>query len=273
MKIKYLFCFILVLAYGVNLFAQKNEEVWKNIEITSRLSAQQDIAKPHDIIDNTFIVVGARSPKGIVKRVETKKDTIYHFEATGNANRIEFTTCYGTEENLRGYSEEALNDLRVIKDIYINNDQGQYGQTITYDWYAKFPEEMTANGGGIFAQWHGRPDRTLVRTPEGELMKLEIKEFVKLLETMHFDKNIGKDNKSNKPNGWLVERSAGGPIAAFQFRPEYMYLIVRSEANRQSDPTFKVKPKPGKHLNKVIGRDGKDRFYCFSNANKTSTYK
>lgn len=80
---------------------------------------------------------------------------------------------------------------------------------------------------------------------------------------MYFDNNIGKDIKTKTPNGWLVDGSAGGPIAAFHFRRDYMYLIVRSEANRQSDPSFKVKPKPGKHLNKTIGRDGKTGAIAF----------
>lgn len=247
-----------------NSFAQKTEP--SVVEITSRLSAQKDVASDNQIIDDTFIVVGNRPPEGKVSR-DTKNmylnEPVYHFEATGKANRIEFTTCFGAEKDLKKYSKEELHNILAIKDAYIHSDQGAYGDEITYEWNSRFLEPMTSNSGGIFAQWHGRPDRTLVKTPEGKLKKISPKEFTKLLETMYFDNNIGKNRQTKKPNGWKVDGSAGGPIAAFHFREDYMYLIVRSEANRQSDPSFKVKPKPGKHLNKTIGRDGKTGSIAF----------
>jgi hypothetical protein len=116
---------------------------------------------------------------------------------------------------------------------------------------------MEAGKGGIFAQWHGRPDRTLLQDPKGNLKHWPKEEFAAMLDTMYFEKNIGFSNKSNQPNGWLVEQSAGGPIGAFHFREDYLYLIIRSDANRMSDHTIKTKPKPGKHLNILVGSDGK----------------
>ncbi|MCG8306895.1 MAG: polysaccharide lyase [Cytophagales bacterium] len=227
------------------------------VELTSRLSAQKNVATAEDIVDDRFIIVGDRSPNGIVTREETDDGPVYHFSATGEANRIEFTTCFGSEENLKGISNEEIELFKKIKSAYEFDDEGKYGETVTYEWSALFPEKMEEGKGGIFAQWHGRPDRTLVKDPEGNLMHLPKEQFVGMLDTMHFNKNIGISNKTNKPNGWWVEQSAGGPIAAFHFQSDYMYLLVRSEANRMSDPTFKVKPKPGRHLNKLVGRDGK----------------
>lgn len=228
-----------------------------SIEITSRLSAQKDVAKADEIIDNTFIVVGNSSPAGVVKRELIQNKPVYHFEATGKANRIEFTTCFGSEENLKNASQEEIDILKTIKSAYEYSDQGNYGETITYEWKALFPEKMEVGKGAIFAQWHGRPDRTLMKDPQGNLKHLPNDVFVSLLDSMYFEKNIGISKKTGKPNGWWVEQSAGGPIGAFHFREDYMYLMIRSEANRMSDPTFKVKPKPGQHLNKLIGRDGK----------------
>lgn len=260
------FLLVLLVISTIGMKAQSTSEKGEIVEITSRLSAQKDIATEDQIVDDTFIVVGNKSPQGKVTR-DTKniylEKPVYHFEATGEANRIEFTTCFGSFENLKGYSDEEIKDILAIKKGYINSKLGDYGDEITYEWNTRFVEPMTENGGGIFAQWHGRPDRTLVKTPNGELKKITPKEFVKLLETMYFEKNVGKDLKTKKSNGWFVDNSAGGPIAAFHFRPDYMYLIVRSEANRQSDPSFKVKPKPGKHLNQTIGRDGKTGAIAF----------
>lgn len=227
------------------------------VEITSRLSAQQDVAQANEIVDNTFIVVGNNSPVGMVSRELTQSKPVYHFEATGAANRIEFTTCFGSEENLKNASDEEIEILKTIKSAYEYSDQGNYGETITHEWKALFPEKMEAGKGGIFAQWHGRPDRTLMKDPQGNIKHWQKEEFVAMLDTMYFEKNIGFSNKTGEPNGWWVEQSAGGPVGAFHFKEDYMYLIIRSDANRMSDPSFKVKPKPGQHLNKLVGRDGK----------------
>lgn len=257
MKISILCLFVLVVT---ELKSQeiKQETPKDNLTIlTSRLSAQKDVAKSDEIIDNTFIVVGDKMPNGKVSREIIDNQTVYHFEATGKANRIEFTSCFGSEENLKNASKREIELLKTIKSAYEYSDQGNYGETITYEWKALFPEKMDKGKGGIFAQWHGRPDRTLMKDPQGNLRHWGKEKFVALLDTMYFEKNIGISKKTGKPNGWLVEQSAGGPIGAFHFREDYMYLMIRSEANRMSDPTFKVKPKPGIHLNKVIGRDGK----------------
>ncbi|TKG96305.1 hypothetical protein EYV94_03345 [Puteibacter caeruleilacunae] len=227
------------------------------VEITTRLSAQQDVATADQIIDNTWIVVGNKAPDGIVTREEVDNKPIYHFQATGKANRIEFTSCFGNEKDLKGKSKEEIELLKAIKSAYEYSDQGNYGETVTYEWKALFPEKMEKGKGAIFAQWHGRPDRTLVKDPNGNMKHWDKKAFVSMLDTMYFEKNIGISKKTGKPNGWIVEQSAGGPIGAFHFREDYMYLMIRGECNRMSDPTFKVKPKPGQHLNKVIGRDGK----------------
>jgi len=197
----------------------------KGENVTSRLSAQKDIPKTDEVIDGKYIVVGNREPEGILHRdvINTHQGhPVYHFSATPKVNRIELTTCYGS--NLEGISEEKLTDLITTKNIYSYNDQGSYGDTITYDWYARFPEPLKDDTKGIFAQWHGRPDRTLVETPDGELKVLSEKEFLKLLETMEFDGDrghIGVDLKTGNPNGWKSDGSAGGPVGAFKFQDGY----------------------------------------------------
>lgn len=79
--------------------------------------------------------------------------------------------------------------------------------------------------------WHA--DRTLVQTPESEVKKLTVDEFIELDKTTIFKKNTGyekvvkldkqgnpvKDKKGNpvykagKKNGWLVEQGGYPPLA------------------------------------------------------------
>ncbi len=87
------------------------------------------------------------------------------------------------------------------------------------------------------------PDRTLVQTPEGEVKKLTVDEFIELDKTTIFKKNTGyekvakldkqgnpvKDKKGNpiykarKKNGWLVEQG-GYPPLAFGFSGGWFYV-------------------------------------------------
>lgn len=226
-------------------------------EFTARASAQKDLGTAENTVDGEWMIVGTNAPKTKFTREANSGGPIYHFEANGDANRIELTECYGDENNLEGVSQEERDKLALIKSMYEYDNEGDYGDTVTYEWSARFPEEITEEKGSIFAQWHGRPDRTLVKSPEGNMEYLSIDDFASMLDTMYFDNHTGYSKLTNEQNGWLVDGSAGGPIAAFHLKEDYMYLIARSDANRMSNNTFKTKPKPGEHLNVVIGEDGK----------------
>lgn len=216
--------------------------------IPSRISAQRDVPKPEDIVDGRFIVVGNPEPEGKLYRdiINTYKGhPVYRFEATPKVNRVELTTCYGS--NLDGIPEEELATLSELANLYFDNDQGHYGDTITYEWNARFPEPLKDNAKGIFAQWHGRPDRTLVITPKGERKILPPAEYLALRNSMKVSNkkgNIGIDPKSGKPNGWRFDGSSGGPIAAFKFQDGHMCLLVRNDPHACSDNTIRIKPKP-----------------------------
>lgn len=220
----------------------------KGERVTSRLSAQRDVPTPEEVIDGKYIVVGNPEPAGMLYRDvinSYKGHPVYRFEATPEVNRVELTTCYAS--NLDGVSEAKLAELSALANLYAYNDQGSYGDTITYDWYARFPEPLKEDARGIFAQWHGRPDRTLVETPEGELKELSPDEFFELLKTTRFvnkEGNIGVDIETGEPNGWKVDGSSGGPIGAFKFQDGHMCLLVRNDPYARSDNTVRIKPKP-----------------------------
>ena len=100
------------------------------------------------------------------------------------------------------------------------------------------------------------PDRTLVSTPNGEVKKLSVEEFLALSEQMVFKKNIAHDKilkrdkdgqpqkdakgnllyKTGEPNGWLVEQG-GYPPLAFGFSDGWFYIKANSDRKWLTDKT------------------------------------
>lgn len=110
------------------------------------------------------------------------------------------------------------------------------------------------------------PDRTLVQTPQGEVKKLTIDEFVELEKTTIFKKNEGhekvakldkqgnpvKDKQGNpvyqagKVNGWLVEQG-GYPPLAFGFSGGWFYIKANSDHKWLTDKDDRCNANPEKH--------------------------
>jgi len=248
------------------LAPEKKQETVRKIDW--RLSEQKSVATPEQILDNQFIPIGDKEPNATI--IEDSKNrhngqVVYKFICTGKANRIELSSTFGTRENLKQYSEEEIKELSEIGETYINSSHGNYGDVVVYDWYSRFPEAESPEKGGIIAQIHGRPDRTLLVNPKGEMVRVSIKEMKAMLDTMYFDLHIGKNKKTKAPNGWRVDAAAGGPIAEMSYRPPYLYLMARSSAERISHSETRTRPYPGKvQVGKVIGENGKTGFLAFS---------
>ena len=118
---------------------------------------------------------------------------------------------------------------------------------------------------GKHLQVNGMPDRTLVQTPEGEVKKLTVDEFIELDKTTIFKKNTGhekvarldkqgnpmKDKKGNpiykagKKNGWLVEQG-GYPPLAFGFSGGWFYIKANSDRRWLTDKTDRCNANPEK---------------------------
>lgn len=237
-------------------------------KITWRLKAESEVATPDQIVDGQFVPIGSREPHTAI--TEDSKNThlgrpVYHFSCDGQANRIELTTAFASADNLKGYTDKQIKLLTDIHDGYINSLHGNYGDTMVYDWYTKFPDAPSADKGGIFAQWHARPDRTTMINANGQVQTLTLDQMGAVLDTMYFDGRIGKNKASNQPNGWRVDASDGGPIADMQYRPPFMYMEVRSDAERVSDNDVKIKSRPGRsNIGVETGRNGKTGFLAFS---------
>lgn len=236
--------------------------------ITWRLSEQKSVVTPGQILDKQFIPIGDQEPEGVI--IEDRKNTykghtVYRFEATAKVNRIELSTAFGSTENLKGYTPQQVKELTSIYDGYINSDHGDYGDKVIYDWYTRFPKALTEKSGGIITQIHGRPDRTLVTGPDGRQMKLTISQMAAMMDTVYFEQQVGYSKATKKPNGWTTDAAAGGPITEMNIRPPYFYMMVRSSAERLSDPVTRTRPVPGRvKAGEVIGTNGKTGFLAFS---------
>jgi len=222
-------------------------------ELRFRNSEQRDVVPEGNIVDGTWIVIG-NSPRreGHVFRDATrprKGCPVYRFRAdSGAVNRIEFSEAFGSAANLAGLSKEQVGRVLAAGAASLNVDVGRFGDTVTYAWSTRFPRPLGPDSRGIVAQWHGRPDRTLVRHG-GTLRRLTGTEFARLLEVVDFrDDRCGYDRKTGEKTDYRVDGAAGGPIGALKIGDSHLYLIVRSDRARLSTSEVKLKPKPSQPI-------------------------
>ena len=82
-----------------------------------------------------------------------------------------------------------IRKAQITKTVY-HHGKGicPQGASRDYEFAVYIPSSLGSDVSTIFAQWHGMPDRTLVQTPQGEVKKLTIDEFVELEKTTIFKK-------------------------------------------------------------------------------------
>lgn len=232
-------------------------------QITVRTSAQMDIAGEDDIIDNAWIAIGSGHRRGAELVVDTETPyrgkPVFRFSARDDAvNRIELSEVYGSVENLASLTKKERDAAIAIKDGYINSEVGRFGDTVTYEWSTRFPEAMTDETKGIFAQWHGRPDRTLIQDEKGTRV-LSAPEFLRLQESIEFrEDGWGYNRETGERTSLRVDCAAGGPIGAFKVGMGHIYLLARSEAARRSDSSVKLRPKPTHDIGHSISQGSKE---------------
>lgn len=241
----------------------------KLVPLTERVNVQVDSAKVKQIIDGCWVAVGTKKPHAIQRdftlpfngqpsyRFELREEdnTLEGYAQGETKGRAEFSYCYATAADFSKLSAEAYKNAQVAKTVY-HHGKGAcpQGTSRDYEFSVYIPSTLESNVSTIFAQWHGMPDRTLVQTPQGEVKKLTIEEFLKLDERMDFKKNIGHDKvtkldaqgnpmkdkngntiyKTGKANGWLVEQG-GYPPLAFGFSGGWFYIKANSDRKWLSD--------------------------------------
>ena len=210
-------------------------------------SPQREVLAEERIIDGQFGLVGSSDKATENRSFHLAKDedgsNILKFKFTGTGNRIEVTENYATQQlvDQLGVGAEELADLATITDVYGLQSVGDYGDTISYSWKTLFPEEMNENHRGIIAQWHGRPDRTMVRSPEGEITVLSLDAFKALSKKAQwksFKDNEGGirglDPETGEDTGWRVEGSAGGPIGTISVADGHLCATFKNDSGALS---------------------------------------
>ena len=224
------------------------------VPLTERVNVQADSARIDQIIDGRWVAVGAKKKHAIQRdftclfngkpsyRFELRREdnTLEGYGKGETKGRAELSYCYATSADFNGLPADAYRKAQITKTVY-HHGKGicPQGASRDYEFSVYIPSDLDSNVSTIFAQWHGMPDRTLVQTPEGEVKKLTVDEFIELDKTTIFKKNTGyekvakldkqgnpvKDKKGNpvykagKKNGWLVEQGGYPPLADRQRRP------------------------------------------------------
>ena len=194
------------------------------------------------VIDGEWVAVGSKKEHAIQYdytrtfngkpsyRFELKQNdnTLSGYSAGETKGRAELSYCYATKEHIENLSAEQLEyAIRAKKVYHYGKGECPQGSTRHYQFSIYVPNELDASVNTIFAQWHGMPDRTLLKTPEGVIKQVSDKEFSQIWEKVIFKKDTGYDKiavtnangspkldkngnpvykAGKKPNGWIGEQ-------------------------------------------------------------------
>ena len=250
------------------------------VPLTERVNVQADSARIDQIIDGRWVAVGAKKKHAIQRdftclfngkpsyRFELRREdnTLEGYGKGETKGRAELSYCYATSADFNGLPADAYRKAQITKTVY-HHGKGicPQGASRDYEFSVYIPSDLDSNVSTIFAQWHGMPDRTLVQTPEGEVKKLTVDEFIELDKTTIFKKNTGyekvvkldkqgnpvKDKKVNpvykagNKNGWLVEQG-GYPPLAFGFSGGWFYIKANSDRRWLTDKDDRCNANPEK---------------------------
>ena len=250
------------------------------VSLTERVNVQADSARIDQIIDGRWVAVGAKKKHAIQRdftclfngkpsyRFELRREdnTLEGYGKGETKGRAELSYCYATSADFNGLPADAYRKAQITKTVY-HHGKGicPQGASRDYEFSVYIPSDLDSNVSTIFAQWHGMPDRTLVQTPEGEVKKLTVDEFIELDKTTIFKKNTGyekvakldkqgnpvKDKKGNpvykagKKNGWLVEHG-GYPPLAFGCSGGWFYIKANSDRRWLTDKDDRCNANPEK---------------------------
>ena len=271
---------ICVVAVGCTALTAQTKDTQTLVPLTERVNVQADSARVNQIIDDCWVAVGTKKPHAIQRdftrmfngkpsyRFELKEDdnTLSGYAKGETKGRAELSYCYATSDDFKGLPADVYQKAQITKTVY-HHGKGicPQGASRDYEFSVYIPSSLGSDVSTIFAQWHGMPDRTLVQTPQGEVKKLTIDEFVELEKTTIFKKNEGhekvakldkqgnpvKDKQGNpvyqagKANGWLVEQG-GYPPLAFGFSGGWFYIKANSDRKWLTDKDDRCNANPEK---------------------------
>ncbi|WP_300602414.1 heparin lyase I family protein [Niabella sp.] len=245
--------------------------------VTGRVNVQADTAGKSDIVDGEWVAVGINRSYAIQKDATRSFNgkPSYRFELKGEDNslegyeegstkgRAELCYCYATADDFKGLPPDAYPTEQVLKMVY-DRGKGQckQGTKWTYTFSVYVPSDLPGDVNTIFAQWHGMPSRTLVQDPSGKIMQLTPQQFVKLSDSVVFNKDQGHEKikavdkkgnevfKAGRKNGWKIEQG-GYPPLAFGFSNNMFYIKANSDSKWMTDKTDRTLANPGKDATMV----------------------
>ena len=271
---------IYMMAAGCTMLTAQTKNTQTLMPLTERVNVQADSARINQIIDGCWVAVGTNKPHAIQRdftnlfdgkpsyrfELKTEDNTLEGYAKGETKGRAEFSYCYATSDDFRGLPADVYQKAQITKTVY-HHGKGAcpQGSSRDYEFSVYIPSSLDSNVSTIFAQWHGMPDRTLVQTPQGEVKKLTVDEFVELEKTTFFKKNVGHEKvarldkqgnpvkdkngkpvyKAGKPNGWLVEQG-GYPPLAFGFSGGLFYIKANSDRKWLTDKDDRCNANPGK---------------------------
>ncbi|MCS2189101.1 heparin lyase I family protein [Bacteroides thetaiotaomicron] len=271
---------IYMMAAGCTMLTAQTKNTQTLMPLTERVNVQADSARINQIIDGCWVAVGTNKPHAIQRdftnlfdgkpsyrfELKTEDNTLEGYAKGETKGRAEFSYCYATSDDFKGLPADVYQKAQITKTVY-HHGKGAcpQGSSRDYEFSVYIPSSLDSNVSTIFAQWHGMPDRTLVQTPQGEVKKLTVDEFVELEKTTFFKKNAGHEkvvrldkqgnpmkDKNGKPvykagklNGWLVEQG-GYPPLAFGFSGGLFYIKANSDRKWLTDKDDRCNANPGK---------------------------
>lgn len=240
--------------------------------IPERVNVQADSARMEQVIDGQWVAVGIRK-EGTLCRDFTRPyagkpsfrftlgvedNTLKGYAPGETKGRSELSYCYATAADFAALPPEEYVDAQKMKTVY-HHGKGicPQGSSWRYTFAVYIPSELDSQVSTIFAQWHGMPDRTLVTTPDGRVMKLPVREFVAMSDTTVIRKEkvyravASTDRRgrpvmrAGEPTGWKVEQG-GYPPLAFGFSGGWFYVKANSDRRWFSDKDDRCNANPAK---------------------------
>ena len=262
---------LLFLFAGIAVSNTISSQTTSRTPLTERVNIQMDSAKVHQVIDGSWVAVGTNKTHAIQHdysipfngnpsyRFELRQDdnTLEGYAVGETKGRAELSYCYAVSNDFSDKPQNTYPNAQKMKTIYhYGKGIAEQGSSKDYQFSIYVPSELDSTVSTIFAQWHGMPDRTLASTPDGEIRKLTVDEFLDLYETTLFKKNMGHEKimvtdkagnpkrdkngeilyKAGKPNGWLIEQG-GYPPLAFGFSGGFFYIKANSDRKWLTDKT------------------------------------
>lgn len=240
--------------------------------IPERVNIQADSARMEQVIDGEWVAVGIRK-QGALCRDYTRPyagkpsfrftlgrddNTLRGYAPGETKGRSELAHCYATSADFASLPAGTYADAQTTKTVY-HYGKGicPQGSSWRYVFAVYVPSELDSRVSTIFAQWHGMPDRTLVTSPDGRVMKLPVHEFVAMSDTVVIrkekvyravastDRQGRPTLKAGEPTGWKVEQG-GYPPLAFGFSGGWFYIKANSDRRWFSDKDDRCNANPEK---------------------------